>query len=161
MKSIVLMLLIGLLLLPISTIDAQKNQNTSGPVHFVTARDLAPAPGYSHAAVVSGGKTIFLSGQVGLNQAGEIVSRDDFRAQATQAFTNLKAVLAAAGARPENLVKLNYYVVGLNQDRLLTLREVRNRFIDQEHPPASTLTGVQALFRDDCLVEIEAVAVVP
>jgi 2-iminobutanoate/2-iminopropanoate deaminase len=160
MKLIAQMLLIGLLL-PVSTIDAQPSRNSSQPVQLVTATDLAPAPGYSHAAVVSGGKTIFLSGQVGLNKAGEIVSQDDFRAQATQAFTNLKAVLAAAGARPENLVKLNYYVVGLNQDRLLMLREVRDRFIDKRHPPASTLAGVQALFREDCLVEIEAVAVVP
>jgi len=160
MKAIAHLLLIGLLV-PVSTNGPQKNQNTSGAVEFLTAADLAPARGYSHAAVVSGGKTIFLSGQVGLNQAGEIASKDDFRAQATQAFTNLKAVLAAAGARPQNIVKLNYYVVGLNQDRLLTLRQVRDSFVDKEHPPASTLAGVQALFREDCLVEIEAVAVVP
>lgn len=57
MKSIAQMLLIGLLL-PLSAIDAQENQNTRGRVQFVTATDLAPAPGYSHAAVVSGGKTI-------------------------------------------------------------------------------------------------------
>jgi 2-iminobutanoate/2-iminopropanoate deaminase len=160
MQSIARMLLIGLLL-SMPRVDAQKKQSPGGPVQFVTAIDLAPAPGYSHAAIVSGGKTIFLSGQVGLNQAGQVVGKDDFRAQATQAFTNLKAVLAAAGARPENIVKLNYYVVGLNQDRLVALREVRDRFIDKERPPASTLAGVQALFRDDCLVEIEAVAVVP
>lgn len=42
-------------------------------------------------------------------------------------------------------MKLNHYVVGLNPDRLLALREVRDRFIAKEHPPASTLAGVQAL----------------
>ncbi len=72
-----------------------------------------------------------------------------------------RTLRAAAGATPENLVKLNYFVVGLNHDRLLALREVRAQFISKEHPPTSTLVGVQSLFRDDCLIEIEGVAVIP
>jgi len=117
--------------------------------------------GYSHAAVVTGGKMIFISGQVGLNKAGEIVSKDDFRAQTTQAFANIKSVLATAGATPNNIIKLNYYVVGMSKEKLQILRAVRDTYIDTAHPPASTLAGVQSLFRDDCLIEIEAVAVVP
>jgi enamine deaminase RidA (YjgF/YER057c/UK114 family) len=58
-------------------------------------------------------------------------------------------------------VKLNYYVVGLNTDRLKSLRAVRDQYIDVQHPPVSTLAGVKDLFREECLIEIEAVAVVP
>ena len=104
---------------------------------------------------------IFLSGQVGLNKQDEMVGKDDFRAQATQVFENLRAALAAARAAPKDVVKLNYYVVGLNHEKLVALRTVRDQFIDTEHAPASTLAGVQALFREDAMLEVEAVAVLP
>jgi enamine deaminase RidA (YjgF/YER057c/UK114 family) len=50
---------------------------------------------------------------------------------------------------------------GLDKQRLQILRSVRDTYVDKDHPPVSTLAGVQTLFRDDCLIEIEAVAVVP
>jgi enamine deaminase RidA (YjgF/YER057c/UK114 family) len=56
---------------------------------------------------------------------------------------------------------LNYYVVGLDHDRVLALREVRDKFLDRDHLPASTLTGVVALARDEYVIEIEGVAVIP
>jgi 2-iminobutanoate/2-iminopropanoate deaminase len=96
---------------------------------------------------VNHGKLVFVSGQVGINSKGEISS--DFAAQAKQAFANLKIALAAAGASPVDLVKLNYYVIGLNHDKLAVIREARDDVIDKQHPPASTLAGVQSLFRDD------------
>jgi len=102
-----------------------------------------------------------LGGEVGLDKQGKIVGKDDFRAQAAQAFANLRAALAAVGAKPENLVKLNYYVVGLNHEKLLALRELRNSFVNKENPPASTLIGVAALFSEEAQIEIEAVAVIP
>jgi enamine deaminase RidA (YjgF/YER057c/UK114 family) len=128
---------------------------------FRNPPELSKPSGYSHVVIVNQGKLVFVSGQVGMNDKGEIVSREDFSAQAKQAFSNLKTALAAAGASPKNLVKLNYYVVGLNRDKLLALRAVRDSFIDQSHPPASTLAGVQALFREDAQIEIEAEAVIP
>ena len=143
------------------SVVAQSQASHAGSVQFQNPPDVATPTGYSHSAIVTGGKMIFVAGQVGLDKKGQMVSKDDFRAQALQAFTNMKAVLAAAGATPANILKLNYYVVGLNRERLTALREVRDQFIDKAHPPASTLAGVQALFREDCLVEIEAVAVVP
>jgi 2-iminobutanoate/2-iminopropanoate deaminase len=90
-----------------------------------------------------------------------MVGSGAFKAQAAQAFANLKIALAAAGAKPENLVRLNYYVVGLNREKLVAIRELRNSFIDKDHPPASTLVGVAALFSDEAQIEIEAVAVIP
>jgi enamine deaminase RidA (YjgF/YER057c/UK114 family) len=90
-----------------------------------------------------------------------MAGRNDFRAQAAQAFANLKAELAGVGAGFDTVVKLNYYVVDLNHEKLIALREVRDQYINKSRPPASTLAGVQALFREDAQIEIDAVAVVP
>ena len=140
---------------------AQTGSASKGNVQFKNSPEISSPAGYSHVAVVSGGKMVFLSGQVGLNKQGEMVGKDDFGAQVAQVFSNLKAALAAAGATPNDLIKLNYYVVGLNHDKLLAIRNVRDQFINKEHPPTSTLAGVQALFRDDAMIEVEAVAVIP
>lgn len=131
----------------------------SQTVEFKNPPALGKTAGYSQVVVVNRGKLVFISGQTGLNAKGEMPS--DFAAQAKQAFTNLKTALSAVGATTQEIVKLNYYVVGLNHDRLLVLRDARDSVIDKEHPPASTLAGVQALFRDDALIEIEAEAVLP
>ena len=136
-------------------------QSGKPKVEFKNSPEISSPAGYSHAVMVNGGKMIFVSGQVGSNKQGEMVGKEDFRAQATQVFVNLRAALAAAGANSKDVVKLNYYVVGLNHDKLVALREVRDQFIDKEHPPASTLAGVQALFREDAMLEVEAVAVLP
>jgi len=130
-------------------------------IEFKNSPEISSPAGYSHVVVVNGGRMIFLSGQVGLNRQGQMVGKDDFRAQTTQVFANLRAALAAAGATPKDVIKLNYYVVGLNHDKLIALREVRDQFIDKDHPPASTLAGVQTLFRDDALLEVEAIAALP
>ena len=134
---------------------------SDGPVRFVNPSDVFHPPGYSPAVVVSGGKLVYVSGQVPLNAHGDLVGKDDFGAQATQVFENLKAVLAAAGATPAQLIKLNYYVVGLDDSKIKVLRETRNRYINTSEPPASTLAGVVTLFRQDVQIEVEAVAVIP
>ena len=131
----------------------------SQQVQFKNPSDLSKPNGYTHVVIVNPGKLIFISGQVGVNKDGKVSS--DFATQARQAFTNLQSALTAAGAAPSNLVKLNYYVVGLTHDKLLAIREARDRIIEKDHPPASTLAGVQALFRDDVQLEIEAEAVLP
>ena len=128
-------------------------------VEFKNPSDLSKPNGYSHVVVVNHGRLIFISGQVGMDKDGKIAG--DFAAQAKQAFANLKLALAAVGAKPSDLVKINYFVVGLNHDKLVALRDARDGVIDKEHPPASTLAGVQALFREDVQVEIEAEAVIP
>ncbi len=145
-----------------STLSAAAQGTKAQPqVTFQNSPEIASPAGYTHAVVVNGGKMIFVSGQVGLNKQGEMVGKNDFHAQAAQVFQNLKSVLAAAGATPKDIVKLNYLVVGLNHDKLVALRDVRDQFIAKEHPPASTLAGVQALFREDAMLEVEAVAVIP
>lgn len=128
-------------------------------VEFKNPPELSKPNGYSQVVVVNRGRLIFVAGQVGMDKDGKIAG--DFAAQAKQAFANLKVALAAAGAKPADLVKINYFVIGLDHEKLLELREARDRVLDKEHPPASTLVGVQALFRDDVQIEIEAEAAIP
>ena len=128
---------------------------------FVDPDTVAHLPGLSQAVVLPGAKLVFVSGQVGLNSKGELAGSGDFRAQAKQAFENIKAVLTAAGTTPANIVKINYYVVDLDEAKRNALRDVRNEFIDTKRAPASTLAGVQRLFRPDVQIEIDVVASVP
>lgn len=127
---------------------------------FINPDGLSKPTGYTHVVIPRPGKLAYISGQVALNAKGELVGKGDLRAQVTQDFENLKVALAAAGGTLNDIVKLNYYVVNVKPEQLPAIREVRNSYISQEHPPASTLVGVTALARDDFMIEIEAVAVV-
>ena len=128
-------------------------------IRFINPSTLATPPGYSHVVEITQGRTIFIAGQVALDQSGKIVGQHDFRAQTQQVFENLKAALAAVGADFTCVVKLNVYVVDISQ--LSTLREVRDRYVNTHHPPASTLVEVRRLAREDFLMEVEAVASLP
>lgn len=128
---------------------------------FPKATGVAPATGYSHVVVTSPGKLIFLAGQVANNSAGQMVGKDDIKMQTEQVFENIKANLAAAGATFQDVVKLNWYIRDLKPEYLPVIREVRDRYVNKEHPPASTLVGVSALFREGYMLEVEAVATIP
>jgi len=104
-------------------------------------------------------RIIYIAGQVSLDRAGKLVGEGDMRAQAQQTFENLKAALEASGAKFENVVKLNYYVLDVTQ--LPAVREVRDKFVNTANPPASTAVEVKRLFREGFLIEVEAVAAVP
>ncbi len=121
---------------------------------------LSTPRGYSHTVSVTGGRTVYVAGQVAYNAQGEVVGKGDLRAQARQAFENLRIALAAAGASFKDLVKINTYVVGYKPDQLPILREVRAEMLKDLAPPASTLVGVQGLVNPDLLIEIEATAVI-
>jgi enamine deaminase RidA (YjgF/YER057c/UK114 family) len=121
---------------------------------------LSTPRGYSHTVSVSGGRTVYIAGQVAYNAQGEVVGKGDLKAQMRQAFENLRVALSAAGGSFKDLVKINTYVVGYKPDQLPILREVRAEMLKDLTPPASTLVGVQALVNPDLLIEIEAIAVV-
>jgi enamine deaminase RidA (YjgF/YER057c/UK114 family) len=130
------------------------------PTHFLNPPGLAPTSGWTHVVTSTGGKTIHVSGQVSVDERGQVVGKGDLKAQAEQTFVNLAAALKAAGASFQDVVKMNLYVVGLKPDLVPLLREVRARYVNRESPPASTLVGVSALVGADWLIEIEVVAVV-
>ena len=127
---------------------------------FINPPELCPTSGWTHVATVSGGKTIYISGQVSINERGEVVGPGDLRKQTWQAFENVRLALAAAGATFQDVVKTNLYVVGLKSEHVPIIRQVRSQFVRADHPPVSTLVGISALVGPDWLIEIEAVAVV-
>jgi enamine deaminase RidA (YjgF/YER057c/UK114 family) len=126
---------------------------------FTNPSTLATPPGYTQVVEVSGGRTIYIAGQVALDQRGNIVGVGDLRAQTQQVFANIQAALAAAGATFAHVVKLNYYLLDVGQ--IAVVREVRDAFLNTAAPPASTLVEVRRLARDEFLIEIEAIASVP
>jgi reactive intermediate/imine deaminase len=117
------------------------------------ASSVRTPPGYSHA--VRAGGLLFISGQIPLNEAGDIVG-DDMESQARQAFQNLATVLATAGVTFDAVVKLTYFVTDISQ--VPAIRAARDGFVNTDNPPASTLVEVSRLFLPGLLIEVEAVA---
>jgi reactive intermediate/imine deaminase len=118
---------------------------------------LSRPTGYSHVVVAPVDQIVFVSGQVPLDADGELVGPGDLEAQTRQVFENLAAALEAAGASWQSVVKLNYFLRDVTQ--IAVVRAVRDEHLDPERLPASTLVEVSGLFRDDVLVEIDAVAI--
>ena len=116
--------------------------------------------GYANGIAVEG-RQVFIAGQIGWNAEATFDS-DDLVDQTRQALRNIVRVLAEAGARPEHIVRLTWYVVdkrdymARNADIGKVYRESLGR-----HYPAMTLVQVAALLEDRAKVEIEATAVIP
>jgi enamine deaminase RidA (YjgF/YER057c/UK114 family) len=127
---------------------------------FLNPPELSPTFGWTHVVSATGGKTIYVSGQVAIDEHGKVVGKGDLKAQTEQAFKNVLHGLTAAGATFKDVVKTSLFVVGLRPEHVPIIREVRGRYVSADHPPASTLVGVSALVGADWLIEIEAVAVV-
>jgi enamine deaminase RidA (YjgF/YER057c/UK114 family) len=105
-------------------------------------------------------KTIFVSGQTALDAKHELLGKDDLAAQAKQAFQNLRMALAAGGAEPSDVVKINVYIVNYQEKHLGVLQKGLTECFGKERGFASTLIGVAALARPGLLIEVEAIAVV-
>ncbi len=128
---------------------------------FTNPPELCPTFGWTHVVATTGGRTIHISGQVGIDASGQVIGPGDLRRQTEQAFNNLRLALAAVGATFENVVNTRLYVVGLRAELVPIIREIRSRFVNAAHPPASTLVGVSALVGGEWLIEIEATAHLP
>lgn len=128
-------------------------------VRFINPPTMFDPPGYTHLVEISGGRIVYISGQVALDADGNMVGEGDFRAQTQMAFENLKAAVEAVGGSMENIVKLTNFVTDMTH--INDYREVRDSFINVERPPASTLVQVVRLFQERFMIEIEAVAVIP
>lgn len=126
---------------------------------LVNVRGLGKAPGYSHLAEVTGGRTIYLSGQIATNAAGEVVGLGDFTTQARQVFRNIGLALEALELTFHSVVKLTVFLVDLGH--LTEFRMVRDEFVNTTTPPASSLVQVAGLIRPELLIEVEAIAVAP
>lgn len=119
-----------------------------------------PARGYANG-VAATGRMVFTGGLIGWNAQCEFET-DDFVGQVAQALRSIVEVLAEAGARPEHLVRLTWYVTDKREylDNLKGLGAVYKEIIGR-HYPAMALVQVVALVEDRAKVEIEATAVIP
>lgn len=164
MKLSAVYALIAVLLAGADTVVAAQekklDKRSSPGVRYLNPEGLSAPRGYSHVVEVRSGRMIFVAGQVSQDAKGNVVGVNDFRAQASQVFENLRLALKAVGADFSHVVKFNTYI--LDMSHLATLREVRDKYFgDIAHRPASTLVQVQKLARDQYLLEVEAVAVIP
>jgi enamine deaminase RidA (YjgF/YER057c/UK114 family) len=122
--------------------------------------DRLPAPqGFSHASIASPGRIVHLSGQIGTDADGN--HSDGLAAQTDQAMRNIVDALIGVGGSTEDLAKLTIYVVGWTaamQGDLFTGLGAAAQVNPIAQVPI-TLVGIQSLFLDESLIEIEAVAV--
>ncbi|MFG3172032.1 RidA family protein [Streptomyces sp. NPDC048200] len=129
----------------------------SDPTRFPAPDGVAPATAYSHV-VAATGRFVAVSGQLPLDEDGEIVGEGDAEAQARQVFENLRRCLAAAGATFGDVVKLTFFVTDMAH--LPAIRAARAAHIPEDRLPAASAVQVAALVRPEFLMEIEAFAVV-
>ena len=120
-----------------------------------------PRPkGYANGVVASGG-SVFVSGMIASNAQGKVVA-GDFVSQACQTLKNIVEVLSEAGAKPEHIVRMNWYVVDKNEylGAYKQLGAVYREIIGS-HYPAMTVVQVTSLLEDAARLEIEVTAVIP
>jgi len=122
--------------------------------------ETAPAPvGPYNQAIAASGQMIFVSGQIPLEPStGEIVGGNDVVKQTEQVMANLEAVLVAAGAKTEDIVKTTVFLADMND--FAAMNGVYARYFNAESAPARACVEVSRLPKD-VLVEIECIAVVP
>ncbi|WP_181764720.1 RidA family protein [Streptomyces albidus (ex Kaewkla and Franco 2022)] len=125
--------------------------------HIKAPQGVAPGNGYSHV-VLGEGRFVAVSGQIALDEHGEIVGEGDAAAQARQVFKNLRRCLNEAGATFDDVVKLTFFTTDVGI--LPAVREARDACIDTTRPPASTAVEVSALIRPELMLEVEAFAVI-
>ena len=119
----------------------------------------APAGPYSHVARIDtgDGALLFVSGQVAVDDAGDVVGKGDIEAQSRRIFEIFDALLRAHGATFDDVVNIRTYLVDM--DQRAGYAKVRREFLTGT-PPTSTTVEVSRLFLDDALLEVELVATV-
>ncbi|MCU6498856.1 RidA family protein [Rugamonas sp. A1-17] len=128
-------------------------------MEFLQPPGWARPRGYSNGVAASG-RLVCVSGMIGWDGQG-VFHTDDFAGQVRQALQNVVEVLAEAGARPEHIVRMTWYVVD-KKEYVGAYKEVgaAYREIIGLHFPAMTAVQVTALVEDRARVEIEVTAVV-
>lgn len=130
-------------------------------VHTTLLPEGWPRPkGYANG-ISAQGRLVFVAGMVGWDAQG-VFHSDDFAAQTRQALLNVLAVLREAGAGPEHMARMTWYVTS-KAEYLGALREVGQAYreVMGAHYPAMAAVEVSALMEDRAKVEIEVTAVVP
>jgi enamine deaminase RidA (YjgF/YER057c/UK114 family) len=128
-------------------------------LELINPEDLPTPESYTQVVAATGDRMVFVAGQVADDAHGNLVGSGDLATQARRAFANLGRCLAAAEARPEQVVRITIYVVGHRPEYLPDISAARIAVFG-DHKPADTLLGVEALAEPGYLIEVEAIAVV-
>ena len=125
----------------------------------VIQTDLAPAPvGPYNQAIVATGRMLFISGQIAIDPAtNKLIHEGDVAKQTEQVMANLAAILQAAGATFEDIVKTGVFLKDMND--FATMNGVYARYFDEATAPARACVEVARLPKD-VLVEIDCIAVI-
>jgi 2-iminobutanoate/2-iminopropanoate deaminase len=130
------------------------------PVASVTRHNLDPGWRWDDPLPLVQGKqignTIYVSGQIAYDSAGNLVGEGDMKAQTRQVFANVKSVLESAGSGLTDIVKITTYIT--DASKFMDMLAVRTEIFGNG-PPASTAVVVVALAFPGLLVEVEAVAI--
>jgi enamine deaminase RidA (YjgF/YER057c/UK114 family) len=124
------------------------------------AGTFASAPlGFSQAIkVTAAGSMIFVAGQGPLDDQLRLVGAGNIEVQARASFANAARVLTAAGSSFKDVVKMVVYCSDIDNQRA-AIRKVRGEFVDQDHPPASTMIEVAKFAERGMMIEIDVTAV--
>lgn len=154
---------VGYLLALTACTQSYSPRRMPGPVPLdpgavsVSAPSVPGVPGFSSA--IRMGLTVHLSGQVALDSAANLVGTGDLALQSRQALTNLLSLVRAARGLPGDVVKLTFYVKGLEPAAAHTVQEVSAELFPEQPAPAVTIVGVAALPAPELLVAVDGVAV--
>ena len=125
----------------------------------ITPSTVYVPPSFSYSQAVRMGDLIFVAGQVAEDAKGDLVGKDDIRAQTVQVFENLRLVLEAAGSGLDLVGKVTVLTTSLAYRAVI--HEIRATvFGPTGHYPASTLAVITSLAKPEFLVEVDAVALV-
>lgn len=128
-------------------------------VQLVHDDDLSPARGFSHGVLSSGGRLLFIAGQIAMDRNGAPIAKGDMVGQFRAAIHNFAKVLKAGGSSPDQVLKLTIFVRDMaayqqNSKAIgLAYREVFGK-----HYPAMTMVQITTLVREEYLIEIEGIA---
>ena len=117
-----------------------------------------PSGRYSHGIVSESGRLLHVSGQISLSVNGEVEGLGDIEAQARAALGNVQTVVAAAGGKMSDVVKLTIFMT--KREDFPVVSSVRGEFFSDPFPACSTVI-VDGLVLPELLVEIEALAILP
>jgi reactive intermediate/imine deaminase len=115
-------------------------------------------PNYNQGILVTPGKLLFIAGQTAVDAKGNIVGKDNIEAQAKQVYENIKAILDEAGGSFDDIVKTTIYITDIKNRE--GLHKIRKQYFTGDQA-TSTLLVIKGLAREEFLMEVEAIAVIP
>jgi enamine deaminase RidA (YjgF/YER057c/UK114 family) len=130
-------------------------------IKYINPPSMVAPRGYSHAISVSGDfETIYIGGQNAVDENGNLVGMNDLKKQTEQILLNIETILAQAGAKLENVIKLGIHILK-GQNPLEGFQVFQQKWGNNQNFPTITVLFVDGLGNPDWLVEIDGLAVVP